>query len=179
MEVDWYTVCDEKNILLEKNDDNMYKLTFDIYEDNENEFSVIDILKNDQLFDLLYELNKDLIESVDVSEKNNIKSVVIKIININNEYNKDEKKTVHLNFAYTFQKNKCEIDSIIHIVKKDEDNPDNVYISTFNMSFAEEGKITRVLLTFNVDDVVDNNLAQMYLGLYFKKILYRLKLYFE
>ena len=55
----WFTVCDEKNILLEKNENNVYKITFNV-KTNDNGDTVLNVLKNGQLFELLYALNPDV-----------------------------------------------------------------------------------------------------------------------
>ena len=65
---EWFTICDEKNIVLKKNDTNMYKITFSINVKN-NEDTVLNVLKNGQLFELLSALNPDVIEKVDVNER--------------------------------------------------------------------------------------------------------------
>ena len=35
-ESDWFTICDEKNIILEKNSNNVYKITFSIHSTGED-----------------------------------------------------------------------------------------------------------------------------------------------
>lgn len=55
---------------------------------------------------------------------------------------------------------------------------ENLYISTFLINF-KQNQPTNVVLTFKIDEVVDNDIFQMYIGLYFKKLFYRFKMYFE
>ena len=180
MNEEWYTVCDEKNLLLKKNDNNEYSLSFDINEKNDNDVSVLELLNSGQLFELLYELNKDIIESITEDPENtinNVNNATIKIKNIKSEFKQIKNVNIHLKFVYKFQNNECTINSIpfdSNFVTTD----DNIYISTFLINFKEL-QPTNVLLTFKIDEVVDNDVFQMYIGLYFKKLFYRFKLYFE
>ena len=71
---EWFTVCDEKNILLEKNENNLYKITFNI-KTNGNEDTVLHVLKNGQLFELLSALNPDVIEKIKLDLYNKITEI--------------------------------------------------------------------------------------------------------
>ena len=73
-ELEWFTICDEKNILLEKNDNNVYKITFSISSSNEED-TVLNVLKNGQLFELLSQLNPDVIDDINVIQQKNIDHV--------------------------------------------------------------------------------------------------------
>jgi hypothetical protein len=154
----------------------MYKLSFEICETGDTA-SVIDILKKKLLFKLIQKLNEDLINKIDITEENNISIVVIKY---KNNYN--EEIILHLKLKYNFfdDLNKCIINSIPFekIEKIENTDKNNIYINDFNITFEKKQK-TCVLLTFNVDNVFDNNLQQMYIGLHFKKLFNRFKLYFE
>jgi len=115
-EVEWFTICDEKNIILKKNDKNVYKITLDIDLKN-NEDTVLNVLKNGQLFDLLFALNPDVIDKFNIIEQNDIHNVFITFKNgahddKENDDGEDD-KVVHVFFAlkYTFKENKCIIES--------------------------------------------------------------------
>lgn len=177
---EWYTVCDEKNLLLKKNDNNEYSLSFDINEKNDNDVSVLEILNCVQLFELLYELNKDIIESITEDPENtinNVNNVSINIKNIKSEFKQIKNVNIHLKFVYKFENNECKITSI-PFDSTFVTNEENLYISTFLINF-KQNQPTNVVLTFKIDEVVDNDIFQMYIGLYFKKLFYRFKMYFE
>jgi hypothetical protein len=181
MSEEWYTVCDEKNLLLEKNDNNEYRLYFEILENKDNELSVMELLSDGQLFELLYELNKDIIENVTENPDNDINNtniVSIKIKNIKNEFKTIKDINVNLKFVYNFKNNECVINSI-PFESNYVTTEDNIYMSNFQVNFKQNEKTTNVLLEFKINDILDNNIFQMYLGLYFKKLFYRFKLYFE
>jgi len=180
MSDDWYIVCDEKNLLLKKNDNNEYSLSFDINENPVNDVSVLELLNCKQLFELLYELNKDIIESITEDSENtinNVNNVTIKIKNLKSEFKQIKNVNIHLKFVYKFDNDECIISSFpfdSNLVSTE----DNLYIPSFQINF-KQNQPTNVLLTFKLDEVVDNDVFQMYIGLYFKKLFYRLKMYFE
>lgn len=174
---EWYVICDEKEILLEKNDNDEYKLSFDIKENKTNDASVLEIFKEEQFFELLYELNKDLIKTLDVTCDNKINKVALNIINLKNEYKNNKNINIYINFLYNFQDKQCFINSV-PFENNVNQSEDNIYISDFKLSCIE-GEPTKILLKFNVNDIIDNNVFQMYIGLYFKKIFHRFKMYFE
>lgn len=176
MSEEWYTVCDEKELLLKKNDNNEYSLALEVKDDD---VSILDdVIITGQLFDLLYELNKDIIENIESKENNinEINNVSIKIKSIKNEFKTIKNINIHLKFNYIFENNGCTIKSIP--IDNFKSNEENIYISHFQINFEKNQK-TNILLKFKIDDEVDNDLYQMYIGLYFKKLFYRFKMYFE
>lgn len=189
---EWFTICDEKNIVLKKNDANMYKITFSINVKN-NEDTVFNVLKNGQLFELLSALNPDVIEKVDVNENAGIQDIFISFKNskTNNDDDIDEAdKIVHVFFSikYIFSENKCVIKSQSQ-KNSDSYNDDNqmakikngkefIPVSKIKLVTTEKNNKTSMCLTFKVDKKT-NNIINMYIGLYFKKIFYRFKQYFE
>lgn len=200
---EWFTICDEKNIVLKKNDANMYKITFSINVKN-NEDTVLNVLKNGQLFELLSALNPDVIEKIDVNEHAGIHDIFMSFKNSKtktngkNGNNKGDEgdeadeadKIVHVFFPvkYIFSKNKCVI------VSQNEKNVDSncvenqavkikngkefIPVSKIKLITIENDDKTSMCLTFKVDKKV-SNIINMYIGLYFKKIFHRFKQYFE
>ena len=190
---EWFTICDEKNIVLKKNDANMYKITFSINVKN-NEDTVLNVLKNGQLFELLSALNPDVIEKVDVNERTDgIQDIFMsfKSSKTNSDDDVDEvDKIVHVFFSiiYIFSENKCVIKSQRQI-NVDGHNNDNqvskikhgkefIPVSKIKLITTEKNDKTSMCLTFKVDKKT-SNIINMYIGLYFKKIFYRFKQYFE
>lgn len=179
---EWFTICDEKNILLEKNENNVYKITFDV-KTNDSEDTVLNVLKNGQLFELLSALNPDIIEKIKVSENDNIHHVFMTFINLDDEINSNRGENilnVHFYLKYKFKANKCTITS----QKKqnddnDQKNEDSLFISYIKLKTVEKNKKTSIELVFKLDNVNTSNFINMYIGLYFKKIFHRFKQYFE
>ena len=89
-ESDWFTICDEKNIILEKNSNNAYKITFSIHSTGGEE-TVLNVLKNGQLFELLSALNPDVIDKINVTEQtHNVEDVFITFKNNSNHQDDEE-----------------------------------------------------------------------------------------
>ena len=189
---EWFKICDEKNILLEKNENNLYKITFNI-KTSGNEDTVLHVLKNGQLFELLSALNPDVIETIKVSESDNIHRVFITFKNLDDEINSNQGENilnVHFYLKYKFKEGKC----IITSQKKqnnsndnrsgndnnDENNiDDSLFISHIKLKAVEKNEKTSIQLIFKLDNINTSNLINMYIGLYFKKIFHRFKQYFE
>jgi hypothetical protein len=192
---EWFTICDEKNIVLKKNDANMYKISFSINVKN-NEDTVLNVLKNGQLFELLSALNPDVIEKVDVNEHDGIHDVFMNFKNSKTNNNDDESdKIVNVFFSikYLFSDNKCVVKSqsqknndSTHQSKNDDENQvakikngrEFIPVSKIKLVTIEKNNKTAMCLTFKVDKKI-GNIINMYIGLYFKKIFYRFKQYFE
>jgi hypothetical protein len=189
---EWFKICDEKNILLEKNENNLYKITFNIRNCG-NEDTVLHVLKNGQLFELLSALNPDVIEKIKVSENDNIHHVFITFKNLDDKINSNQGENilnVHFYLKYKFKEGKC----IITSQKKqnnsndnrsgngnnDENNiDDSLFISHIKLKAVEKNEKTSIQLIFKLDNINTSNLINMYIGLYFKKIFHRFKQYFE
>ena len=186
---EWFTVCDEKNILLEKNENNLYKITFNV-KTNDEEDTVLNVLKNGQLFELLSALNPDVIEKINVNENNdNIHHVLITFKNLDDEINSnkdDNILNIHFYLKYKFKEGKCVITSQkkqnknnIKTDNNDEENKDSLFISQIKLKAVEKNKKTSIYLIFKLNNVNTSNFINMYIGLYFKKIFHRFKQYFE
>ncbi len=201
---EWFTICDEKNILLEKNESNMYKITFSIFSKN-NEDTVLNVLKNGQLFDLLSALNPDVIEKIIVNEDDDIHHTFITFKNVKddeNDNNNDENDNnddendnndddhninVHFSLKYNFKENKCIITSTgqnnqpkqIKNGIENKNMKNSLFISHIKLKATEKNEKTSMRLVFKLDDKKMSNFKNMYIGLYFKKIFYRFKKYFE
>ena len=108
-ESDWFTICDEKHIILEKNSNNAYKITFSIHSTGED--TVLNVLKNGQLFELLSALNPDVIDKINVTEHaNNVHDVFITFKNNNDKDGGEELDKiidVYFSLKYKFKENNC------------------------------------------------------------------------
>jgi len=177
MNKEWQSICSEHDILMDKNDDNLYRIKFNMIENKNNKLNIIDTIKQNIFFQLIYELNQDIIKEYISDFKNNKNNVVLTVIN-DNEIIDTKSINVNLNINYFFQNNKCEMVS-------SNDNStllstlDNIYVNDFHLSITND-ITTEILLTFSLDDDIFNSaLEKIFIALYFKKIFRRLKLYFE
>ena len=192
-ESDWFTICDEKNIILEKNSNNAYKITFSIHSTGGEE-TVLNVLKNGQLFELLSALNPDVIDEIKVTEHtNNVHDVFITFKNNSNDKDGEELDKiidVYFSLKYSFKENKCIITSnnIQNDDKNNSSESDSKFkkdgreflpVSKINLKAVEKNNKTSMCLIFKIDSKKSSNIINMYIGLYFKKIFYRFKQYFE
>ena len=193
-EVEWFLICNEKNITLKKNDSNTYKITFNVVGSKNNEDTVLNVLKNGQLFDLLYALNPDVVNKVDVIEDQcDIHHVFMTFKPSQNDQGEDNDKIMHVFFSlkYSFKENKCTAKSqlfnhndnhnsdLLSKIVKVKEGRDFLPISKIKLTVAESNKKTSVCLKFKVDNKKSSNIINMCVGLYFKKIFRRFKQYFE
>lgn len=194
-EDEWFTICDEKNILLEKNENNFYKITFSIFSSNEED-TVLNVLKNGQFFELLSKLNPDVIDNIHVTQHKNIDHVFMTFKN-NKDFKdvEDNDKIVDVYFSlkYTFKENKCIISSnhnqnddngdgdgdFSRHKLKNKSKKEHLHVSKIKFKAVEKNNKTLVTMTFKIESKKSNNVINMYIGLYFKKIFYRFKKYFE
>lgn len=180
---DWFTVCDEKNIMLEKNNNNDYKITFNIHS-KKGEDTVLNVLKNGQLFELLSALNPDVIDKITVTENDDIHNVFMSFKNSDQMDGEEIDKIINVYFSlkYNFKEHKCTITSQTnenaHEIKK-KYGKESLHVSKIKLKVVEKNNKTSVCLIFKVDAKKSNNIINMYIGLYFKKIFYRFKQYFE
>jgi hypothetical protein len=186
---DWFTICDERNINLEKNNNNDYKISFTI-DSKRGEDTVLNVLKNGQLFELLSALNPDVIDKINVTEHDDIHSVFMTLKNGNQADSEDSDKIINVYFSlkYIFKENKCTVMSQnenensnheCHSDIKKKYGKDLLHVSKIKLKVIEKSKKTSVCITFKMDVKKSNNIKNMYIGLYFKKIFYRFKQYFE
>jgi len=186
---DWFIICDEKNIILEKNNNNDYKISFNINSKG-GEDTVINVLKKGQLFELLSALNPDVIDKITVTEHDDVHSVFMTLKNSDQADGEEVDKIINVYFSlkYNFKENKCiitsrknenENDDEYHSDIKKKYGKDFLHVSKIKLKVVEKNNKTSVCITFKTDIKKSNNIKNMYIGLYFKKIFYRFKQYFE
>jgi hypothetical protein len=186
---DWFIICDEKNIILEKNNNNDYKISFNINSKG-GEDTVINVLKKGQLFELLSALNPDVIDKITVTEHDDVHSIFMTLKNSDQADGEEVDKIINVYFSlkYNFKENKCiitsrknenENDDEYHSDIKKKYGKDFLHVSKIKLKVVEKNNKTSVCITFKTDIKKSNNIKNMYIGLYFKKIFYRFKQYFE
>lgn len=180
---EWFTICDEKNIVLKKNDKNMYKISFTIHYSKNSEDKVLHILKNGQLFELLSALNPDVIDKIDVSEDDNdFHNVFMTFKNGDNQNDLDKLVHVFFSIKYYFSQNTCIIKNQKNVNFLDSQLTKNevqfIPVSKIKLIATEKNNSSSVSLVFKVEKKI-SNIVNMYIGLYFKKMFYRFKQYFE
>jgi hypothetical protein len=189
-DIDWFTICNEKDIMLEKNNNNDYKITFNIIHSKKDKDTdtVLNVLKNGQLFELLSALSPDVIDKITVTEHDDVHNVFMSFKNSDEMDGEEVDKIINVYFSiqYNFKEHKCIItsennqnthESRLDLKKKY--GKDSLYVSKVKLKVVEKNNKTSVCLIFKIDAKKSNNVINMYIGLYFKKIFYRFKQYFE
>jgi hypothetical protein len=98
----------------------------------------------------------------------------------------DKIVNIYFSLKYNFKENKC----IITSQKNENGNNDRsgiknkygkdfLHVSKIKLKVVEKNNKTSVCIIFKMDVKQSNNVKNMYIGLYFKKIFYRFKQYFE
>ncbi len=176
MSSEFYTVCNDKNILLEKNDDDNYRINMSIIPSPDATYNIIDIIYEYELWNLIYELNNDNIESFNLNtdKTNNCEEVFIKVRGTSEKQISEELKNIIIHFKcnYLFISNvgkECFISSV-NLEKS------TVKFNNFKIHILiDNDNVTKINIEFMLVDY--NDLINTYIALYIKKIFYRLTKY--
>jgi len=173
MSKDFYKVCDDKNILLEKNDFSSFRINLSINNNSNNNYNLIEIINQNELWNLLYELNKDIIEEYNYNKltNENNEQIYIKIKNIkkNEEFNNislNIENIINKISDYEYQLYCFDINNI--------NNKNKVDDFKINIKIVNNITIIDIDFTFNENT---NDAINTYIALYIKKIFYRLSKY--
>lgn len=172
MSNEYYTVCNDKNIILEKNDLDNYRINIDIIPNINNDFTLVDIIIEEQLWNLLYELNNDNIEEFKINNLTNSQDIFIKVkSNTEKQISKELKDIIiHIDSKYNkINEHKCQL--ICTNLHNSTIKFDNfiIFIDCSNL------KLTNIKIHFTLLDI--NDFISTYIALYIKKIFYRLTKY--
>ena len=172
MDSKFYTVCNDKDILLEKNDDDNYRISITINPNKNNDFTLIDIITENELWNLLYELNSDNIETYELTNNdNNTQNVFIKVKSSTEKQISDELKEIIIHMESYYVNN---IHNNTCTVYCNNIEPSTVKFNNFKIEVALTNK-TEINISFILEDI--NDLISTYIALYIKKIFYRLSKY--
>jgi len=174
MSSEFYIVCNDKNILLQKNDEDNYIINMTITPNKNNSFNLIDIVTELELWNLIYELNNDNIEEYKLTNINqNEQDVYIKVKSNTEKQISDELKNIIIHIKTKFKEisnNECEI--VCNNL-----NLSTVCFSNFIINILCSEEKTFLNIQFTLQDI--NDLISTYIALYIKKIFYRLSKYLE
>jgi len=180
MDEEWdFIICEKEMTLFEK--EKFYKLIFNIKnKDKENVYdSIVEIINNNDLFELLFELNKDVIDNFKSRDIDaNSQYVSIKIINNTREIFNYPYFTIHINYASKIEKDKVIIYSVPFTTNNLLEN--EIYLNDFNIEICQEKDNVSFLINYSFDEkIFDTNLVKTSLSAYILKMFYRVKMYFE
>ena len=166
-------LCDRNNMYLikkyDENEDDIYEIYYKCeFDETSNIFKIID---NNGFENLLFELNKDLISSVDIKNEN----IYFKIKNTDNKNTDNKNNDIFLNLKilnYTKNKNIIEITYI-----NSNDSKKSILVDYIKYSFELKKNILyfNILYKFKEDQEIDFHVVMFII----KKSFYRLKKYTE
>lgn len=172
MTSEFYTVCNDKDILLQKNDENDYIINMDIKHNKSNSFTLIDIITELELWNLLYELNNDNIEEYKLTNIGKYEqNVFIKVKSTTEKQISNELKDIIIHLQTRYQlisNNECNI-LCTNLT------PSTIIFNNFIINVLYSEELTTLKITFTLEDI--NDLISTYIALYIKKIFYRLSKY--
>ena len=178
-------LCDDDNINLHKiwrentndSDSDEYLFSFTCKE-NLEECDIIDIIKNNQLFELIYNLNNNIItEFKNINE--NVFLVKIKEIDVSDTASQDENSKKHL-FLCLNENISIENENKLSVnytnFKYEHENLKQVEIDSFNVNCERiENNINiNVNVTIKIDiydlSIIDNDAIMIILKIFFKNL---------
>jgi len=184
METDneWYTLCSDNKILLEHlEDSNDFKITFDVLEKYEN---IVEIIHAHKLFELLFELNKEIIlnYSEKINSNTNVNNVIITISSKNLSSFDDNSKEAAIYFNYSIKENNktgCTTLYSSRLIDKPIDtNKNHIYLCNFDLQLINKHKSSQIIINYSLSDEI-NKVSHKFISLHFKNIFYKLKQYFD
>jgi len=177
-------ICDKQNILLERNNLGEFKINL-VIEQNNADANVFEIIQNGDFFDLLYQLNEDIIEKYENKKEDidpSIDNIVIAFKNIFDDDTFDDMDGICLNLKTQSKfilDNKCEIIGLD--VKTTSDvinNIININIDNLLVSIEKINNKFIFIVTFKITGNA-SDIMKTYVGYYLKKIFYKIQQYFE
>jgi len=171
MTSEFYTVCNDKDILLQKNDEDNYIINMTIQHNKTNSFTLIDIITELELWNLLYELNNDNIEEFKLTNIEQKQHVFIKVKSSTEKQISNELKDIIIHIETTYHQNS---DNECNLVCNNL-TPSTIIFNNFIINVVCSQESTYVKIKFTLEDI--NDLISTYIALYIKKIFYRLSKY--
>ncbi len=176
---EWYTLCSKNNILLEHLEDtDDFKITFDVLEKYEN---IVEIIQDNRIFELLFELNKDVIINYSETINKNISDVILTISSKNLPVLDDKFTEANVYFSYSIKENKelgCTTLYSNVINKPDEKSYNSVYLHNFDLQLTNNHKSSHFIVNYSLNDG-SNKVSNKFISLHLKNIFYKLKQYFD
>lgn len=173
-------ISDKKDALLEKNNLGDFKIKI-LINPVENNTTIFDIIKNKQLFELLYELNKGIIKDLNIKNIDNIDNLSFIFIDVINEegiLDKDEEIFIKLNLKTNFiADNNYEIIGL-NIENNSNIDRDTIILDNFILKIEKTDNII-LNISFSILNDESPEFIKTFVALYLQKIFYNLKLYFE
>ena len=176
---EWYTLCSKNNTLLEHLEDtNVFKITFDVLEKYEN---IVEIIQDNKLFELLFEVNKDVIINYSETRNKNTSNVTLTISSKNLPSIDDKFTEANVYFSYSIKENKqlgCTTLYSNVINKPVETSNNSIYLHNFDLQLTTKHKSSQFIVNYSLNESI-NKVSIKFISLHLKNIFYKLKQYFD
>jgi replicative DNA helicase len=171
-----YVLCSDNDIILEHDDDtNNFIMTFNVSENYDN---IENIVKENNFFNLLYELNNDIIVNYSETVKDKTNNVIYKIATPKNASLKVFDEHIYLYISYLLDSKNNEIMLYTCDAKPCDNNKQHIVLNNFNMIITKNLSGTTIKIKYSFDNKI-NDVTNKFLALYIKKIIKKLKQYFD
>ena len=170
-------ISDSNNIILKKKE-NKFKLQFATKV--KKNCNIIEIIKENKLYELLYLLNKDIVEEYKCKKISDKEDEIVFIMNkLDEDDDGTEKNYISINNSIIVEKNKAYIiGKKNNYISKKEDYK-KFDVDNFNLKFHLKDEILELEMSFYYVGNKIPKFIEDLMGRFFKKILHRLKLYLE
>jgi hypothetical protein len=175
---EWYSLCSKNDVeLLHLDNTNDFKITFEVLENFDN---ICEIIQQHELFELIFELNRDVLTNYSEIEINNVNNVTFNITSKGlPSFNTFSEAVIYLSYSIKYNKLDDCINLYSHSVNK-PGNADNnhIYLVNFGFQVNKQSASSLVTISYTLDDNI-NNVSNKFISLHLKNIFYKVKKYFD
>jgi hypothetical protein len=175
---EWYSLCSKNDVeLLHLDNTNDFKITFEVLENFDN---ICEIIQEHQLFELIFELNKDVLTNYSEIEINNVNKVTFNITSKGlPSFNTFSEAVIYLSYSIKYNKLDDCINLYSHSVNKPSNADNNhIYLVNFGFQVNKQSDSSLVTINYTLDDNI-NNVSNKFISLHLKNIFYKVKKYFD
>ena len=176
---EWYTLCSNNDMLLEHlEESNDFRITFDVLEKYEN---VVEIIQEHKIFELIFELNRDVIINYSETSNNNVNNIILNISskNLPSFDNNFTEAFVHISYSIKENKNlECTTLCSNLINKPLDSDKTHIYLLNFDLHLLNKHKSSQFIINYSLNDDI-SKVSNKFVSLHLKNIFYKLKQYFD
>jgi len=180
MDIDneWYSLCSKNDVeLLHLDNTNDFKITFEVLENFDN---ICEIIQQHELFELIFELNRDVLTNYSEIENKNVNNVRFNITSKGlPSFNTFSEAVIYLSYSIKYDKLDERINLYSNSVNKPSNSDDNhIYLVNFGFQVNKNAESSLVTINYTLDDNI-NNVSNKFISLHLKNIFYKVKKYFD
>lgn len=178
-ENEWYELCSKDGVLLSHLDNsNDFNITFSVLEKFD---TICEIITERKLFELIFELNRNVITDYSETIRDDFSSVKL---DINTDglpsFNTHKESSIFLEYSIDgdTQKDDCICLSSQVINKPENAEKNHIYLVKFDLNVKKSGGVSIFAINYSLDINI-NNVSNKFISLHLKNIFYKLKQYLD